>query len=256
MELYNWQESYKYLCVSGDIHGEIRTLVYNLRRLNVRDSVVIVAGDCGIGFEKIGHYGNIYHRISGTLETQNCILLFVRGNHDDPLFFREKLIDYPYMKTIPDYSVIKVGEKNVLCIGGAISLDRFDRKQEILKRQIRHKKEISIYWEDEFLFFDEKLLSELAASGISINIVITHSAPTFCYPQTKRNFERRLVSDPDLLKDVSVEREILYKIYNKLVDDGHPVKEWLYGHFHTSHLEIIDNTKFRLLDIDELVEVL
>lgn len=96
MELYNWQETYKYLCVSGDIHGEIRTLVYNLRRLNVKDSVVIVAGDCGIGFEKAGHYENIYHRIRRILETQNCILLFARGNHDDPLFFREKLIDYPY----------------------------------------------------------------------------------------------------------------------------------------------------------------
>lgn len=256
MELYNLQDTYNHLCVSGDIHGEIRTLVYNLRRLNVRDSVVIVAGDCGIGFEKIGHYKNIYQRIKRTLETQNCMLLFVRGNHDDPLCFREKLIDYPYMKTIPDYSIVKVGEKNVLSIGGAISLDRFDRKQEILKRQIRHKKEISIYWEDEFPFFDERLLSEITVSGISINTVITHSAPTFCYPQTKRNFERRVIFDPDLLIDVNTERETLSKIYNKLIDDGHPVKDWLYGHFHTSHLEIINDTRYRLLDIDELVEIL
>ncbi|MDU1892983.1 MAG: metallophosphoesterase [Dysgonomonas sp.] len=255
MELYDLQDNLKSIYVSGDIHGEIRSLVYNLRRLNIRDSIVIVAGDCGIGFEKRGHYENVYTRIIRSLEKQNCILLFVRGNHDDPLFFKKKLIDYPYMKTISDYSIVKVGEKNILCIGGAISLDRFDRKQEILKRRIRHKKEISIYWEDEFPLFDEKLLSEIAASRIFINTVITHSAPTFCYPQTKRNFERRLIFDPELLNDVATERETLSKIYNKLIDDGHPVKEWLYGHFHSSHIEFIENTRFRLLDIDELVEV-
>ena len=62
MNLYDFSYDYQHLCVSGDIHGEIRTLVYNLRRLQARNAVVIVAGDCGVGFEKIGHYENIYHR--------------------------------------------------------------------------------------------------------------------------------------------------------------------------------------------------
>ena len=84
MNHYNLSDNYKHLWISGDIHDEIRALVYNLRRLETKDNVVIVAGDCGIGFEKLGHYENIYHRIKNTLEKQNCILLLVRGNHDDP----------------------------------------------------------------------------------------------------------------------------------------------------------------------------
>lgn len=256
MELYDLQHTYKHLFVSGDIHGKIRSLVYNLRRLNIRDSVVIVAGDCGIGFEKIGHYENMYHRIKKNLENQNCMLLFVRGNHDDPLFFREKQIDYPRMKTIPDYSIIKVGERTTLCIGGAISLDRFDRKQEIIKRKIRHKKELSIYWEDEFPVFHEDLLSEITNSGISIDTVVTHSAPEFCYPLVKGNLSKRILNDPFLQEDVKMERETLNKIYNKLITDNHQIKDWLYGHFHLSYIEFIKNIRFRLLDIDELVEVL
>lgn len=255
MEIYDLQHIYKHLYVVGDIHGEIRTLVYNLKRLDIKDSAIIVAGDCGIGFEKTGYYENVYIRVKRSLENQNCILLFVRGNHDDPLFFKEKLIDFPRMKTIPDYSLVKVAGKIVLCIGGAISLDRFDRKQEILNRKIHHKKELSIYWEDEYPIFDEGLLSEITVSGISIDAVVTHSAPEFCYPLTKGNLSKRILNDPLLLEDVKMERDTLNKIYNKLITDNHQVKDWFYGHFHSSHIEFIKNIRFRLLNIDELVEV-
>lgn len=44
MNSYNLSDNYKLLWISGDIHGEIRALVYNLRRLEAKDTVVIVAG--------------------------------------------------------------------------------------------------------------------------------------------------------------------------------------------------------------------
>lgn len=40
------------LIVCGDIHGEFKTLVYTLGQKHISDAVVIVAGDCGFGFEK------------------------------------------------------------------------------------------------------------------------------------------------------------------------------------------------------------
>lgn len=255
MEIFNFSDNYEHLWISGDIHGEIRTLVYNLKRLKIRDAVVVVAGDCGIGFEKIGHYQNIYHRINVTLNKQNCILLFVRGNHDDPLFFKEKMLDFPRMKTIPDYSIISIGGKNILCIGGAVSLDRYERKKEIFDRQLRHKKDISIYWLDESPVYDEKKLFEIVKSKISINILVTHSAPQFCYPQIKRNFERRILFDPELFNDVEMERSTLDEIYNRLIEDNHPLEDWCYGHFHSSHIELINGIRFRLLDIEELAEL-
>lgn len=255
MNIYNLSNDYQYLWVSGDIHGEIRTLVYNLKRLQAQDTVVIVAGDCGMGFEKIGHYENIYDRIKNTLERQNCILLFVRGNHDDPLFFKDELIDFPRMKTIPDYSVVTVTDRNVLCIGGAISLDRHDRKLHAMKREMNHQKELPIYWEDEFPVYDAAKLSEISKTAIKIDTVITHSAPLFCYPQVKNNMDKRMLFDSKLAEDVQVERKTLSAIHKHLIEDKHLIKDWCYGHFHTSHTEFIGDIRFRLLNIDELVEI-
>ncbi|MBK5721997.1 hypothetical protein JGH11_14050 [Dysgonomonas sp. Marseille-P4677] len=160
------------------------------------------------------------------------------------------------MKTIPDYSIVKVSGKTVLCIGGAMSLDRFDREQEILNRKVRHKKELSTYWKDEFPIFNQDLLSEITALGIVIDTIITHSAPDFCYPLAKGNLARRIIHDPSLEKDIKMEREVLSKIYNKLIADGHHIQDWLYGHFHTSHIEFISGVRYRLLDIDELIEII
>ena len=255
MNNYNLSDNYKHLWISGDIHGEIRALIYNLSRLEAKDTVVIVAGDCGIGFEKLGHYENIYHRIKNTLEKQNCILLLVRGNHDDPSFFREKLIDFPRMKTIPDYSIVSVANRNVLCVGGAISLDRYDRKQDIINRQLARKKELPIYWTDEYPICDFEKLALIANNGVKVDTVVTHSAPLFCYPQIKRNMERRILFDPQLIEDVKKERETLSALHSQLLKDNHPIKDWCYGHFHTSHIEFIGDVRFRLLDIDELSEM-
>lgn len=54
MIIYNSFDTYKKFLVCGDIHGEFKTLLYELKRKQIEDAVVLVAGDCGIGFEKPG----------------------------------------------------------------------------------------------------------------------------------------------------------------------------------------------------------
>ena len=52
MKLYNYPDA-KQVLVSGDIHGDFKLLVYNLCiRFGCTDTLLIVAGDCGFGFEK------------------------------------------------------------------------------------------------------------------------------------------------------------------------------------------------------------
>lgn len=255
MKIYDYTQQYSHLFVAGDIHGEIKTLVYNIKRLKITDSVVIVAGDCGIGFEKAGHYDNLYRRVCKRLEKNNCTLILVRGNHDDPEYFEKELINFPYMKSIPDYSVILVGTKSVLCIGGAISLDRTDRMRVVWERKMRKKLDTGIYWVNEFPVYNEDKLSELKVNDIKINTLVTHTAPSFCFPKTKRNFINWTFVDENLKNDVKQERMTMDLIYNKLLSDNHPVKDWLYGHFHTSNTEIISGICFSLLNIDELKKV-
>ena len=67
--------------------------------------------------------------------------------------------------------------------------------------------------------------------------------------------EKRVLFDPKLAEDVKTERETLSAIYAHLIIDKHPIKDWCYGHFHSSYIEFLDDVKFRLLDIDELIEL-
>lgn len=62
----------KSIVVSGDIHGEFKELVYKCCvQYGMTDTVIIVAGDCGFGFEKPGYYENLYRRCRERLSKAN-----------------------------------------------------------------------------------------------------------------------------------------------------------------------------------------
>ena len=73
----------KSVVVSGDIHVDFTQLVYKCCiQYSMTDTVIIVAGDCGFGFEKPGYYENLYKRCRERLSKANNWLLFVRGNQE------------------------------------------------------------------------------------------------------------------------------------------------------------------------------
>jgi hypothetical protein len=77
-----WVVTYKdakSLVICGDIHGEFVPLVYEMCvRYGMRDTLVIVAGDCGFGFEKPGAYDQVFRRIEKRLTQNNCWMAFLR----------------------------------------------------------------------------------------------------------------------------------------------------------------------------------
>lgn len=135
-------KSYEYpdaknVVVCGDIHGEFRTLVNKLcNQYRMEDTLLIVAGDCGFGFEKPGYYEQMYNRVVGRLRKANNWVVFVRGNHDDPSYFNEEKISHRRWRTVPDYSVISACGHAILCVGGAISIDRSYRRTEQYLRNL------------------------------------------------------------------------------------------------------------------------
>ena len=77
-------KTYKYplaksVVVSGDIHGDFNRLVFKMCvQYEMRDTLLIVAGDCGFGFESRNSYEEMAKRNSKRLsETNNWIVLYV-----------------------------------------------------------------------------------------------------------------------------------------------------------------------------------
>lgn len=239
--------------VCGDIHGDFETLVYDIDRRQITDATVIVAGDCGFGFCHIGYYDNLYKRkLHKKLAKANVLLLMVRGNHDDPIYFEKELIDYPYMKTLPDYTIVHTAGHNILCIGGAVSQDRNFR---ISMMSIQEKGKMPLWWTDEPFVFKLEELQVLEDESVRIDAVITHPAPSFCPPHTKGDFEYFCANDKNLAEDVRREREGLNKVYEWLSKYGHPLRYWYYGHYHQSATYEHNGTFFHLLNINELKEL-
>ena len=232
MIIYNSFDTYKKFLVCGDIHGEFKTLLYELKRKQIEDAVVLVAGDCGIGFEKPAYYEQLYN----------------------PDYFENRLIDYPRMKTIPDYCVIQFSGNNILCIGGAVSIDREYRETQMGLAKLKNRT-VTYYWKDEIPVYAPEKLSEIKTDGLKINTVITHTAPSFCFPTTKSGIEGWLEQDNTLSADLDYEGKVMDEIYEHLKVDNHPLSTWFYAHFHASKVEYISGIRFQLLNILELMQV-
>ncbi len=83
-------------------------------------------------------------------------------------------------------------------------------------------------------------------------LVWNSTCPSFCYPHSKKGIEGWLAGDNTLAADLDKERAVMDRLYERLLADGHPVRDWFYAHFHDSHTEFIGNIRFSLMGIMEL----
>lgn len=240
------------IVICGDIHGDSIALVDKLRQTDIHDALVIVAGDCGFGFESPDYYEDIYPKILRHLQAYNLWMVMLRGNHDNPAYFNgDKRITYERWQTVPDYTILQAYHHNILCVGGAISIDRSMRLQWM---DLRPEREA--YWIDEAPVYNPMALDSLSEQGIKIDTVVSHTAPSFCEFQTKRGLSSWCLKDSALWNDTTQERQTMDDIHAHLLRDKHPLKHWYYGHFHQSWQSHIDGITYILLDIMELQELI
>jgi len=218
----------------GDTHGKFRELGFLIHKKHkITNSVFFALGDNGLGFEKDEFYNYELNRLSGIFGKGNNHLFFIRGNHDNPAYYTEIKHYGDNITILPDYSVVNVENKNILVIGGAISIDRMKR---ISGRS---------YWYDEKVKFDEKKLQTFK----DINIIATHTSPDFCFPFSKANIQNWLLMDGSLNQELNEERETMSKIFNILNDNkNNIITHWIYGHFHNSNRDFINNVEFLALN--------
>lgn len=247
----------KHIVVSGDIHGDFTEFVFRCcKKYGMTDTLIIVAGDCGFGFERPEYYKDVYIKCSKQLSKSNNWIAFVRGNHDNPAYFNQQPIKHRRWMTLPDYSVVKACGHTILCVGGATSIDRMWRMtlRQFHLQQPDEPLIPNVYWIDEGPTYDGLKL-ETINELYTIDAVITHTSPSLCELVSHQGIQNWTIHDEDLMDDVKAERNVMDQLHSYLKTKKHPLRYWYYGHFHQSWHAEIDGVTFRMLDIMELCEL-
>lgn len=237
---------------SGDWHGDFKAVIREIKALDLRDCTIFQVGDFGIGFNSREKELRTLDYLTSTLKSRNIMLYAIRGNHDDPAYFNGS-ISTSNIKLLPDYSVVNVDQKNVLCVGGAISIDRKPNSdvRDARGKQWHGRKEGVNYWEAEAF----NLKEDIANAAKNIDVVITHSCPDFCEPRSKHGLSTWIKSDPSLIELCAKERNEHSKLYDILKFNGSEIKYWTYGHFHDDNVETFHDTKFVMIGIYNFYEL-
>lgn len=239
--------SNKPICFWGDTHGDWRKdgfIQHLIRTRNLSGSNVIQVGDFGIGFrEDTVDFANLQN-LNDALIKDDIHLYVIRGNHDNPKYFKGGQ-EFSNILFLPDYTVLVADNVNILCVGGAVSIDRTTSKKAVFKTGRHH------WWKDEVFVYDEGLINSII-EAFKIHIVVTHSAPSAFYPQTFNNivFDYAAV-DPILIQDLIAERKRIDMLHDNIVEKN-KISHWFYGHFHNCFTEYHNEMKAVLLNINEI----
>lgn len=225
-----------YLC--GDIHGEWREFVWTaIEKYKIRDADIIILGDFGIGFDNA--MDNLYARTEKKLEEADIMVYTLRGNHDDPFFFREEN-SYPRLKFLEDGKVYTIGGQELLIMGGGNSTDiswRLEENQKLASRGSSKR----VWWEGEDI--TRIPLKELPAR---VDVVLSHEAPLIFEPVAKRFPD----TPPEQYDKILAGRKYLDEVLQRI-----RCNYWFYGHYHDHYSGEYAQTMYRGLGIMEFYEL-
>lgn len=229
----------------GDIHGNFDFISWYVKAHKIKNTSIIQVGDFGIGFKKPNGETDPSEelkldKLNRVLDKFNVNLFAIRGNHDNPAYFDGSYKNYDRINLMPDYSVLKIENKNHLFVGGAISIDRIYRTENI------------DYWKDEVFVFDEQKTREVK----NADVLVTHNCMSFLFPLwVDSNVLGFAKSDLGLLERITDERLQMTKMWDILTKENeNKIELHVYGHFHQNHTIFIDNTKHILLSINNTYE--
>lgn len=258
----------------GDSHGEWIQFEKNIIFRDIHDAYIYHLGDGAFGLNNNRKNDkDILDRLNNFLISKNIILLNLRGNHDNPHWFKsesallkqlkskDKYIkswmkeNYYYVhyyinpiefshyiknlsniKFVKDYDIINLNGLNILNIGGAISIDRKQHTQD------------GSYFSNEKITFSNKVYSIK-----NVDIIVSHSTPIFIKPKEFHGLVYKYSKhDVNLIYELTQERKLLAKIYNELIKKNNIIY-FAFGHFHQPTEETYNKCVFRCFSPLELV---
>jgi UDP-2,3-diacylglucosamine pyrophosphatase LpxH len=212
------------MIIIGDVHGEFEKLKQIIDNQGILNRNFIQVGDFGLGFDSYEADVAALFDLNNYFEKRGSKLFIIRGNHDNPAFWKQgDLISLHSLKLVKDYTVLNIEGKNILFIGGGISVNRI-----LLKDGVN-------YWNDEYVVTDENKLT----FSDDIDITVTHVAPVKFWPKehtfmTTQFLLKEQASGKTLSADLWEERTFMDKVLLRLCP-----KHWFYGHYHSNRIEAI-----------------
>ncbi len=242
----------------GDIHGNFNVIHQYVKMYDIKDAHIIQVGDFGVGFNTFAKEKRMLEAYHPLLVKNNVTVWAIRGNHDYKPYFDNDPFGFTNIKLVPDYTVLNLEGNNILCVGGAVSVDREFRYTKKQKLGIFENDTLGVesWWPDELFVLDVDKVKDLK----DINIVVTHTCPDYCPPDNSFGFGPfveniiRQTGDVDLKTDLLLERNQVTELFHILKLNGNNVEYNYYGHFHKSDTITMYGTKHRLLGVGELWE--
>lgn len=217
------------LFFAGGHIGEWSEFLWSISREPLENCYIISTGNNAIGFSNKSLQEIKFKYLNEEFKSKNITFLTIRGSEDDPYYFTENFTNkFSNIKLVPDYKTFSYKNKTIQCVGGGIP---------------PHRKTIHSS-ENRGVVFNE-------SKCIPSDILITHTAPSFCFPEgITPLIEGWAEEDTNLIDDVSAERLMLDSIFNLCSPSYH-----IYGHFGTSKFQKINSCEHKLLSINETYEL-
>ena len=222
-----------YIC--SDIHGNFLALENWLKNHAETGDIMIQLGDFGSGFIHDKKIESLARKFSDA----GCRLLVNQGNHDEPIYHKENRkfsggsIEFLHLTHFR-----KINNKGFLFLGGAISVDRYQRIEG------------RSWWRDEKFILNESYLEELTG----IDYIASHACPSFAKPLiTHKNGIVDYYSQFDelLIPDLKKEGDDMARAF-EIVSQKNKIKKFIFGHFHVHENQYHYGTDFQCLNIDEI----
>ena len=193
----------------GDIHGDVRYLEWALQHAaNAGAEAMIQLGDFGFNFND-----GFLSALADVTDRYGIPMFVVRGNHDDPWWFRkhQRLGD---VHLIPDGFVATIGTKTVAFLGGAVSIDRDWREENVS------------WWKDERV--NPHIVNAWAMDDVKADVLISHESPLL--PNNLPEFKL----PPDITRDCDEDRHFVRMAAEILEPDV-----IYHGHYHVRHTKTL-----------------
>jgi predicted phosphodiesterase len=240
----------------GDLHGNFSLIHQYVKNYDIKDAHIIQVGDFGVGFALLDKERRALGMFHDLFVKNNVIVWAIRGNHDFKPYFDNDPFGFSNIRLVPDYTVLELEGKNILCVGGAVSVDREWRYTGAQRRGEFNVVPGQSWWKDEVFVLEKEKVVDLKG----INIVVTHTCPSYCPPDNTFGFGSfvegiiRDTGDVELKTDLNVERQAMNDLFHYLKINGNNIDNHYYGHFHKSEVQNYDGIVHRMLGVGELWE--